>query len=134
MVPIVVMFASSRCLRPSVAGNDAPFGAKRAIGYATRVFVRSRRRGGRFMRTAKDRRRAGFRLLLAASAAYAGAIEAQVAQRLDPLVVTATRIEERAFDLPVAIDSIDQLLIQRNQLQLNLSETLVRVPGVVVAN
>ena len=86
------------------------------------------------MRTAKDRRRAGLRLLLAASAAYAGAIEAQVTQRLDPLVVTATRIEERAFDLPVAIDSIDQLLIQRNQLQLNLSETLVRVPGVVVAN
>ena len=68
------------------------------------------------------------------AAAYQGNVEAQVTQRLDPLVVTATRTEERAFDLPVAIDSIDSLLIQRNQLQLNLSETLVRVPGVVVAN
>lgn len=87
------------------------------------------------MRTANDRRRVGNRFLLATAAAVcANATEAQVAQRLDPLVVTATRIEERAFDLPVAIDSIDQLLIQRNQLELNLSETLVRVPGVVVAN
>jgi iron complex outermembrane recepter protein len=58
----------------------------------------------------------------------------QVPARFDPIVVSATRIEERAFDLPVAIDSIDALLIQRNQLQLNLSETLVRVPGVVAAN
>ncbi|HTS23547.1 MAG TPA: TonB-dependent receptor [Casimicrobiaceae bacterium] len=59
---------------------------------------------------------------------------AQVPERLDPVVVTATRHEERSFDVPVAIDSIDALLIQRNQLELNLSETLVRVPGVVVAN
>lgn len=86
------------------------------------------------MRGANDRKRAGFRLLLAAAAICADTSAAQITQRLDPLVVTATRIEERAFDLPVAIDSIDALLIQRNQLQLNLSETLQRVPGVVVAN
>ena len=70
----------------------------------------------------------------AVAAAWVAGADAQLTQRLDPLVVTATRIEERAFDLPVAIDSIDASLIQRNQLELNLSETLVRVPGVVAAN
>jgi iron complex outermembrane receptor protein len=49
-------------------------------------------------------------------------------------VITATRIEERAFDLPVAIDSIDSTRIQQNQLQINLSESLSRVPGLVVQN
>jgi iron complex outermembrane recepter protein len=51
---------------------------------------------------------------------------------LDPIVVTATRTEERAFDLPVAIDSVDAAQIQQNQLQINLSESLARVPGIVV--
>ncbi|MGH8713418.1 MAG: TonB-dependent receptor family protein, partial [Casimicrobiaceae bacterium] len=59
---------------------------------------------------------------------------AQEAVRLDPLVVTATRVEERAFDLPVAIDSVDGVRIQQGQLQINLSESLSRVPGLVVQN
>ena len=59
---------------------------------------------------------------------------AQQALRLDPLVVTATRIEERAFDLPVAIDSIGATRIQQDQLQINLSESLSRVPGLNVQN
>jgi iron complex outermembrane recepter protein len=84
------------------------------------------------------RNRAGARLLgvvlTAATAACAVAASAQVSERLDPLVVTATRTEERALDLPLAIDSIDAALIQRSQLQVNLSEALVRVPGIVVAN
>ncbi|HET9763035.1 MAG TPA: TonB-dependent receptor plug domain-containing protein, partial [Casimicrobiaceae bacterium] len=71
--------------------------------------------------------------MAAVASAWLVGADAQVAQ-IQPLVVTATRIEEPAFDLPVAIDSIDASLIQRNQLQLNLSETLNRVPGVVVAN
>ncbi|HEX8010327.1 MAG TPA: TonB-dependent receptor [Casimicrobiaceae bacterium] len=74
------------------------------------------------------------RLLVAAAAACAAAAGAQVPERLDPLVVTATRVEERAFDLPVAIDSVDAALIQRYQLGVNLSESLARVPGIVVAN
>ena len=64
-------------------------------------------------------------------AATAGA---QVPERLDPIVVTATRADARAFDLPVAIDSIDAAQIQQGQLQLNLSESLGRVPGIVVQN
>jgi iron complex outermembrane receptor protein len=59
---------------------------------------------------------------------------AQDAVRIDPLVVTATRVEERAFDLPVAIDSVDAARIQQGQLQINLSESLSRVPGLVVQN
>ncbi len=55
-------------------------------------------------------------------------------QRLDPIVVTATRSEERAFDLPIAIDVVDAPQIQQNQLQVNLSESLARVPGIVVQN
>src|SRR5437016_13649292 len=67
-------------------------------------------------------------------AAWVGIAAAQIPQRIDPIVITATRTEERAFDLPVAIDSIDAAQIQRNQLQVNLSESLSRVPGIVVAN
>ncbi len=59
---------------------------------------------------------------------------AQDARPVDPLVVTATRIEERAFDLPVAIDSVSATRIQQDQLQINLSESLSRVPGLVVQN
>ncbi|MEP6998493.1 MAG: TonB-dependent receptor, partial [Betaproteobacteria bacterium] len=59
---------------------------------------------------------------------------AQEAVRIDPLVITATRVEERAFDLPVAIDSIGAARIQQGQLQINLSESLSRVPGLVMQN
>jgi iron complex outermembrane receptor protein len=59
---------------------------------------------------------------------------AEDAVRVDPIVVTATRTEERAFDLPVAIDSVDATRIQQDQLQINLSESLSRVPGLVIQN
>ena len=62
------------------------------------------------------------------------AVAAQTPQYIDPLVVTATRTEQRAFDLPVAIDSIGATRIQQDQLQINLSESLSRVPGLVVLN
>src|SRR5437667_7407595 len=70
-------------------------------------------------------------ILFASMAFSAGA---QVPQRLDPIVVTATRSETRAFDLPVAIDSVEAAQIQQGQLELNLSESLARVPGIVVQN
>ena len=62
------------------------------------------------------------------------AVVAQTPQHIEPVVVTATRIEQRAFDLPVSIDSVDALQIQQDQLQINLSESLARVPGLVVQN
>ena len=71
---------------------------------------------------------------LLAAGAWVGIAAAQDVVRIDPLVITATRIEERAFDLPVAIDSIGAARIQQGQLQINLSESLSRVPGLVVQN
>jgi iron complex outermembrane receptor protein len=53
---------------------------------------------------------------------------------LDPVVVTATRSAERAFDLPVAIDIVDRDRIQNGQLRVNLSESLARVPGMSIQN
>ena len=50
------------------------------------------------------------------------------------VVVTATRIEQASFDLPVSVDRIDSDLIQQGQLQVNLSESLARVPGLVIQN
>jgi iron complex outermembrane recepter protein len=55
-------------------------------------------------------------------------------QPLDPVVVTATRSASRAFDLPASIDVIDATTLHEGQPQVNLSETLGRVPGVFAAN
>ncbi|MDD3380322.1 MAG: TonB-dependent receptor [Rugosibacter sp.] len=52
----------------------------------------------------------------------------------DTIVVSATRLEQSAFDLPVAIDSINQTRLQNGQLQVNLSESLARIPGIVAEN
>jgi len=50
------------------------------------------------------------------------------------VVVSATRAEAREFDLPVAIDGIDAHVLREGNAQVNLSETLNRVPGIVVQN
>ncbi len=72
-------------------------------------------------------------------AVAAGPAVSQPAQQpaatvLDPLVVTATRSAERSFDVPAAIDVVNAPHIQQNQLQINLSESLDRVPGMYIAN
>lgn len=54
--------------------------------------------------------------------------------RADAVVVTATRSEQSAFDLPVSIDSVNQSQIQDGQLQVNLSESLARIPGINAQN
>lgn len=51
-----------------------------------------------------------------------------------PVVVTATRIEQNSFDLPVAIDVVSKEDIQDGQLQMQLSESLIRVPGITAQN
>lgn len=51
-----------------------------------------------------------------------------------PVVVTATRQEQNSFDLPVSIDTVEGSTIRDGQLQVNLSETANRIPGVVVNN
>ncbi|MCC7484829.1 MAG: TonB-dependent receptor [Burkholderiales bacterium] len=70
----------------------------------------------------------------------AGAAFAQPAARpagaaaLEEVVVTATRVDESGFELPVSIDRVDRRAIREDQPRVNLSETLNRVPGVVVQN
>jgi iron complex outermembrane recepter protein len=49
---------------------------------------------------------------------------------LATIVVTATRIAEDSRDLPISIDRIDAQTIRSGQLQVNLSESLMTVPGV----
>ncbi len=52
---------------------------------------------------------------------------------LSPVVVTATRVEQDSFDLPMAIDKVEKKDIQ-NQVRMTLSETLSRVPGITAQN
>ena len=78
--------------------------------------------------------------LLAASAALAlpSFAGAQAAPGdvvvIDPITVTATRRAERAFDVPASVDTIDASALHDGQPQVNLSETLARIPGVFAAN
>lgn len=51
---------------------------------------------------------------------------------LDRIVVTATRDERAVGTVASAVSVVDQSEIQRAQKQINLSESLVRVPGVRV--
>lgn len=51
---------------------------------------------------------------------------------LRPIVVTPTPgLAQAAFDTPASVDVIDADAIRAGQLQVNLSESLVRAPGVV---
>jgi iron complex outermembrane receptor protein len=48
-----------------------------------------------------------------------------------PVVVTATRVLESSQELPVSVDRVDHAQIAAGRLEVNLSESLVEVPGVV---
>jgi len=50
------------------------------------------------------------------------------------IVVTATRLPQEGLNLPAAIDSIDARAIREDRPQVNLSEAINRVPGIVVQN
>lgn len=50
------------------------------------------------------------------------------------IVITGSRVEQSSFDLPVSIDRIDRDAIQDGNAKVNLSETLIRAPGVVAQN
>jgi iron complex outermembrane recepter protein len=51
---------------------------------------------------------------------------------LSPIVVTATRYAEASADLPAAIDRVGARRIRDGQMQVNLSESLITVPGLSV--
>lgn len=50
------------------------------------------------------------------------------------VVVTATRLPQSGFDLPLAIDALGKQEISEHKLQAALSETLNRLPGTLVQN
>ena len=65
----------------------------------------------------------------------AGCGNAWAADALLPeVVVSATRSERDAAEVPVAIDSVPARVIHEGQAQINLSESLNRVPGISVLN
>jgi iron complex outermembrane receptor protein len=65
----------------------------------------------------------------------AGAAPLQLAaQTLDEVVISATRSEQRSFDAPAAISLVDRETIQNAGPQINLSESLNRVPGLTILN
>lgn len=54
------------------------------------------------------------------------------AQSLGEVVVSASRSEQRSFDAPAAVQSLARETIQGAGPQVNLSEALVRVPGLTI--
>ncbi|MGE5161583.1 MAG: TonB-dependent receptor family protein [Betaproteobacteria bacterium] len=56
------------------------------------------------------------------------------AATLETTVVTATRSERAALDVPASVDVIERSEVRDAQWRVNLSESLARVPGVVALN
>lgn len=72
-------------------------------------------------------------IALVVSALCMGAVGLH-AQTLDNVVISASRSEQRSFDASAAISSVDREAIQDAGPQVNLSETLNRVPGLTILN
>lgn len=51
--------------------------------------------------------------------------------QLGPVVVTATRVADRTFDIPASVDVIDAAAAGEGKLQVNLSELVGGVPGLL---
>jgi iron complex outermembrane receptor protein len=80
------------------------------------------------------KRRGPWLALLALAVAPADA-RAQGEPSLRPIVVTPGQgVAQAAFDTPASVDVIDGATLRNGQLGINLSETLLRVPGVVALN
>ena len=65
-------------------------------------------------------------MLLSAAAAFA--------QEDDAVVITATRAPRPSLDIPASVDRLYADEIREGRAQVNLSESLGRVPGIVVQN
>src|SRR5918993_2401321 len=75
------------------------------------------------------KRMVGGGFLLAATAAWA-----QEPWNADAVVVTATRVPQPSLEIPASVDRIYADEIRDGRPQVNLSESLGRVPGIVVQN
>src|SRR2546426_2584397 len=61
-------------------------------------------------------------------------VQLGAAAREDAVVVTATRAPRPSFEVPASVDRIYADEIREGRPQVNLSESLGRVPGIVVQN
>lgn len=68
------------------------------------------------------------------AAPNAAAASASAPVRLDPVVVTGSRVAKRAFDAPLSISVVDADTLRSAGPQINVSEALSRVPGLAVSN
>jgi iron complex outermembrane receptor protein len=83
-------------------------------------------------RTTKARRAAAFGAALGTP--WCLAQEAPVPEIRTEVVVTATRLPRSGLDIPAAIDVVDARAIREDKPQVNLSEAINRIPGIVVQN
>ncbi len=67
-------------------------------------------------------------------ALIAMAVMPAAAQTLESVVVTSSRSEQRSFDAPGAISSVDRETIEGAGPQVNLSESLSRIAGLTILN
>jgi iron complex outermembrane recepter protein len=82
----------------------------------------------------KSRARGLYAIALTAPAcAFAQQLSPAPEVRTD-IVVTATRVPQEGANIPAAIDFIDARAIREDKPQVNLSEAINRVPGIVVQN
>ena len=56
------------------------------------------------------------------------------AQTSESVVVTSSRSEQRSFDAPGAIASVDRETIEGAGPQVNLSESMSRIAGLTILN
>jgi iron complex outermembrane receptor protein len=73
-------------------------------------------------------------LSLMITACFIANAAAQETKTLSPVVVTATRVEQDSFDLPMSIDKVEKDTIQNGGVKMTLSESLARVPGITAQN
>lgn len=72
--------------------------------------------------------------MAASSSTHSPANQSPAPTLLPTIVVTATRSGRDAFELPASVDRIDASTIASAGPRVNLSEALVRVPGISVLN
>jgi iron complex outermembrane receptor protein len=74
------------------------------------------------------------RAALPALALASPTLAQEVVNALDPVVITTQRARESSFDSPAAISAVTREVIDNGGPQVNLSEVLNRVPGIVALN
>ena len=73
-----------------------------------------------------------FTLAVAALAAALPAHGQPAPTQLEPVVVSGSGVERRAFETPFSVSVVDAAELREGGLMVNLSEALNRVPGLVV--